>query len=49
MMQVNFAMMQYHKYSLSEIENMMPWEKMIYVSLLADHLAKEEEQRNQRG
>ena len=42
-------MMQYHKYSLNEIEHMMPWEKMIYVSLLADHLQKEEEQRKQRG
>jgi len=47
MIQVNFAMMQYHKYSLSELENMMPWEKSIYVGLLIDHLAKQEERRQQ--
>ena len=35
---LNFALMQYHKYSLTEIENMIPWERDIYVSLLKDHL-----------
>ena len=38
--------MQYHKYSLTEIENMMPWERDIYVGLLRQHL-EEEEQKNQ--
>ena len=42
---LNFALMQYHKYSLTEIENMIPWERDIYVSLLKDHL--EEEERKQ--
>ncbi len=27
---LNFALMQHHKYSLTEIENMMPWERDIY-------------------
>ena len=27
--------MQHHKYSLTEIENMMPWEREIYMGLLA--------------
>jgi hypothetical protein len=35
--------MQYHKYSLTEIENMMPWERDIYVSLLKTHLEEEQE------
>ncbi len=43
---LNFALMQYHKYSLTEIENMMPWERDIYVGLLQAHL--EEEQLKQR-
>ena len=43
---LNFALMQYHKYSLTEIENMMPWERDIYVGLLQQHL--EEEQLKQR-
>ena len=41
---LNFALMQYHKYSLTEIENLMPWEKEIYVTMLIDFL-KEEEKR----
>jgi len=49
MIQVNFAMMQYHKYSLTEIENMIPWEKNLYLAMLTDHLAKEEERRQQKG
>jgi len=39
---LNFALMQYHKYSLTEIENMMPWERDIYVALLKQHLEEEE-------
>ena len=39
--QLNFSLMQYHKYSLTEIENMMPWERDIYVSLLRNYLEAE--------
>ena len=41
---INFALMQYHKYSLWEIENMPPWERDIYVDKLVQHI-KEENQR----
>jgi hypothetical protein len=34
-------MMQHHKYSLTELENMMPWERNIYVSLLKNHVEEE--------
>jgi|TARA_B100002019_G_scaffold233267_1_gene207242 hypothetical protein len=34
----NFALMQHHKYSLTEIENMMPWERQVYTTLLLQHL-----------
>ncbi len=30
--------MQHHKYSLSEIENMMPWERQVYTTLLMQYL-----------
>lgn len=40
---INFALMQYHKYSLTEIENMIPWEKEIYLTLLEQHIKEEEE------
>ena len=42
--QMNFALMQYHKYSLTEIEEMIPFERDVYVSLLVRYL-EEEKQR----
>tara|TARA_B100001996_G_scaffold10338_1_gene8715 strand:+ start:602 stop:784 length:183 start_codon:yes stop_codon:yes gene_type:complete len=45
---LNFALMQYHKYSLTEIENMMPWERDVYVGLLKQHLEEEELKRKQQ-
>ena len=35
--------MQYHKYSLNDIECMMPWEREIYLALLENHIKEEEE------
>ena len=37
----NFAMMQHHNYSLSELENMLPWEREIYLGLLMNFLEEE--------
>jgi hypothetical protein len=37
-------MMQHHGYSLTELDNMIPWEREVYVQLLLQHL-KEEEKR----
>ena len=36
-----FALMQHHKYSLTELENMMPWEREIYVTLLSQYIEEE--------
>jgi len=33
--------MQYHNYSLSELENMMPWERKMYVTLVQRHVEEE--------
>ena len=41
---MNFALMQYHKYSLAEIENMIPFEREVYVAMLIQYL-EEERQR----
>jgi hypothetical protein len=41
----NFAMMQHHKYSLVEIEQMVPWERFIYVDMLKEHIKILEQQR----
>ena len=45
---INFALMQHHKYSLTEIENMIPWERDVYVGLLQQHLEEEELKRKQQ-
>jgi hypothetical protein len=45
--QLNFSLVQYHKWSLSEIEGLMPWERDVYVTLLKNHL--EEEKRKQQS
>jgi hypothetical protein len=37
--------MQHHKYSLSELDMMIPWEREIYISLLVSHLKEEEQKR----
>ena len=36
--------MQHHKYSLTELEDMMPWEREVYMGLLSEWI-KEENQR----
>ena len=41
-----FALMQHHKYSLTELEDMMPFERDIYLQMLQAHLKKQEEQRS---
>ena len=43
----NFALMQHHKYSLTELENMIPWERDVYVNLLMAHI--QEEERRQKA
>lgn len=40
--------MQHHKYSLSEIENMIPWERDVYLNLLVSHVKEENEKTRQR-
>ena len=41
--------MQHHKYSLTEIENMIPWEREVYVTLLQQYLEEEKLKQQQSG
>jgi hypothetical protein len=41
--------MQHHKYSLAELENMMPWEKTVYVSMLLKYIEEENEKIKQQN
>jgi len=40
--------MQHHKYSLTEIENLIPWEKEIYLTMLIKYIEEENEKNRQR-
>jgi len=40
--------MQHHKYSLTELEDMIPWEREIYIGLLIQYLKDKEEKRKQQ-
>ena len=36
-------MMQHHKYSLTELDNMLPWEREVYIGLLSEWVKEENE------
>ena len=41
-----FGLVQHHKYSLEEVENMIPWEREIYVTLLVNFIEEEKKKRD---
>ena len=41
--------MQHHKYSLIELENMIPWEREIYVDMLAEYIKEENKKQKERN
>ena len=45
----NFALMQHHKYSLSELDGMIPWEREVYVTMLSQYIEEENEKIKQRN
>ena len=47
----NFQLIHVHNYSLSEIDNLLPWEKEVYLSLIVDYEKekREEMERAQKG
>ena len=48
-MTMNFTLMQHHKYSLTELENMMPWEREIYVDMLMEHINEENKKQEEQN
>jgi len=40
-----FALAQHHKYQISEVENLIPYERDIYIDLLLAHI-EEQKERN---
>ena len=41
-------MMQHHKYSLAELEDMIPWEREIYIGMLIQHLEEEKKEHEKQ-
>jgi hypothetical protein len=41
--------MQHHKYSLTEIETMLPWEREVYLAMLQQHVKEENEKARERA
>lgn len=46
---INFQLMTEHNYSLSEIDNLIPWEKEVYVELLIEHIKNKNEEAKRRN
>jgi hypothetical protein len=41
--------MQHHNYSLSDLENMIPWEREIYVDMLMEYIKEENKRREEQN
>ena len=41
--------MQHHKYTLADLENMLPWEREIYVDMLVEHLKNEKKKQEEQN
>ena len=41
--------MQHHNYALSDIENMMPWERDVYVQMLIELIKEENKKQKAKG
>ena len=44
-----FSLAQHHKYSITEIEELVPFERDIYVAMLMDHPEKEKQRNEERA
>ncbi len=47
LMKCNFLLMNEHRFSLTEIEEMVPYEREIYIMLLLDHLERKKKNAQQ--
>lgn len=45
----NFTLIQHHKYSLTELDNMIPWEREVYINMLSQFIEEENERIKQRN
>jgi len=45
--ETNFIMTKEHNFSLTEIENMLPWERQIYIGLVVNYVKEQKEKMEQ--
>jgi len=45
----NFSLIQHHHWSLTEIENLVPWEREVYIALLKQYIEEENLKNNANG
>jgi hypothetical protein len=41
--------MQHHNYSLTDLDNMMPWEREIYVDMLIEYIREENKKQEEQN
>lgn len=41
--------MQHHNYSLSDLDNMIPWEREIYVDMLTEYIKEENKRQEEQN
>jgi hypothetical protein len=46
--QMMFSMVQHHKYSITELENLIPYERDLYFTLLIQFIEKQREEQQRR-
>jgi hypothetical protein len=44
-----FSLVQHHKYTLTEVYDMYPYERDLFVELLIQHLREQEEENSRRN
>ena len=44
----NFSLIQHHKWNLSDIESLLPWERDIYIEMLIQHIKEQEEKQKEQ-
>ena len=47
--ETSFSLVQHHKYSITELDNMIPWEREVFLGLLVKHLKEEMEHKEREA
>lgn len=47
LLETNFSMMQNHRWTISELEQMVPWERRVYIAMLIKWIKDENERHEQ--